>query len=107
MLDKSFWSHTSKLQAVSDKLHTLVPSSGSVEKPRKNRALEKYRNATNCYYDLYNNGLCNRSAQFRQVFGIASSHFGSYRFGYSDHLYALVEDKMEEIVLSAAAEQIK
>ena len=57
--DISYWNNKGKYQTLSDKLSGLIPDSGSVKNTSKNRKLEKYRKACNCYYDLYNNGLCN------------------------------------------------
>ncbi len=106
----SFWNNNSPLQSVADALNDLVPAEGSVAEPRKNKALEKFRVASNCYYDLYNNGLCNRAAQFARVFGITSSNYKEPWRGYgrfSATLYTLVEAEMEKIVIAAAAEQLK
>jgi len=103
----TYWNHSGKHEHLADELRKLIPLEGSVANPRKNPALEKFRKASNCYYDLYNNGLCNRAREFYGVFGIASSH---YRLGgpysrFSDHLYAQVEAKMDEIIEAAMAEQ--
>ena len=94
---KSFWFSTSPLKSVGDALNKLVPDQGPVLDAEKNRALEKFRKATNCYHDLYNNGMGNRNAEFRQVFGFSA---------FSEEATAkAVEARMNEIVLAAAAEQ--
>jgi len=106
MLKDSYWNHRGTYQAATAELEKLIPIQGPVENPRTaNRALEKFRRASNCYYDLYNNGLCNRADEFRQVFGIASSHYrwGDYRF--FEELYAATERKLDRIVEAAAREQ--
>lgn len=54
-MSNTFWDGDSDLQDVADALATLIPPTGAVENPKKNKALEKFRRATNCYYDLYNN----------------------------------------------------
>ena len=74
-LKNTYWGNQGKYQKSTKKLHKRTPPRGSVNQPRKNRWLEKFRKATNCYYDLYNNGLCNRANEFRLVFGIASSKY--------------------------------
>lgn len=104
-MEQSYWNSNGQYQKYSEELANMVPISGSVAEPRKNRALEMYRKAANCYYDLYNNGLCNRASQFRTVFGIPSSHYGNYKDGFSKRLYEQLEEKMSEIILAAAKEQ--
>jgi hypothetical protein len=104
-MDKTYWNNSGKYMPTADALHTLVPAEGSVKEPRKNPKLERFRKAVNCYYDLYNNGLCNRVAEFRQVFGIQSSR---YKISYGDYgatLYMRVEECMNQIIIEAAAEQ--
>jgi hypothetical protein len=102
---QTYWNHNGKFEDLANKLQKLIPDSGAVPSPRKNVALEKYRKAVNCYYDLYNNGLCNRARLFASVFGVASGRYGSYRLGFSPSLYAQVEEKMNSIVLAAGKEQ--
>ena len=50
---QSFWNNDSDLQDIADQLVLMVPDMGPVEQPRKNKALERFRRASNCYYDLY------------------------------------------------------
>lgn len=91
-----------------EELEALIPSEGEVDEPRKNKALEKFRKACNCYYDHYNNGLCNRASEFREVFGIASTKYKEKVGRYSsfvDELYDRVETVMDEIILNAVKEQ--
>jgi hypothetical protein len=105
MMSTSYWNGTGLYNATSDQLHKLIPTEGSVANPRKNAALERFRKASNCYYDLYNNGLCNRAAEFRKVFGIQPSRYKIGYGDYSDHLYLQVEMCMNEIIMAAAREQ--
>lgn len=104
-MSNTYWSSNGKFQATADKLMAMIPGEGSVAEPRKNVKLELFRKAVNCYYDLYNNGLCNRAPMFRTVFGIPSSYYGSYRNGYGAQLYVMTEIKLNEIIEAAAAEQ--
>lgn len=101
----TYWNNNGKYNAVADLLRNRIPDIGSVENPRKNPALEKFRKASNAYYDLYNNGMGNRNALFRSVFKLSPSHYGSIRDGYNALLYKLVEERMDVIVLDAAKEQ--
>lgn len=91
----SYWNHTGPLQHLSERLEKLVPQSGSVKDPKKNPALEKFRKASNGYYDLYNNGLCNRAAEFRSAFG----------FSGTTATASQVEDRLNIIIIKAAKEQ--
>jgi hypothetical protein len=103
-MSNTYWSNNGKFQTTADALQALIPDEGDI-KGNKNKALERFRKAVNCYYDLYNNGLCNRARSFAAVYGIGASSYGSYGRGYSPRLYARVEDKLNEIIVAAAAEQ--
>lgn len=108
-MSNTYWNNKGKHKEFVTLLQKLITSEGSVVEPKKNPALERFRIASNCYYDLYNNGLCNRAAEFRKVFKLAASR---YRFkdvrGYwhfTDELYRLVEAKMDRIISDAVHEQ--
>lgn len=62
----SYWNNRGRYKDYADKLNKLIPSSGPC--PEGSPALDRYRIACNCYYDLFNNGLWNRAAEFRAVF---------------------------------------
>jgi hypothetical protein len=110
-MKNTYWNSNGKFQAFAEHLRTLVPIEGEVPNKRKNPALEKFRKASNCYYDLYNNGLWNRAREFYGVFKIAS---GNYKYlsgrmygpSFMEELYVEVEAKMDEIVLAAMDEQV-
>ena len=104
----TYWNNNGIHEELVDRLKVLVPASGAVMHPRKNKALEKFRKATNCYYDLYNNGLGNRINQFRSVMGFAASPFKQSWRGYGcfdQTLYIKTEQAINEIILEAAKEQ--
>lgn len=108
MSDKqnTYWNGNGKYHALGNKLREMIPDEGQVPNPRKNRKLEKFRKAVNCYYDLYNNGLINRASQFSKVFGISARQYrytGSWR--YMDCLYDETEKAMDQILIEAAIEQ--
>lgn len=103
MAQASYWGGNGTHQELSDKLAELIPIQGEVNEPRKNKALEKFRRASNCYYDLFNNGLCNRAAEFRRVFGFGGTSIVKNR--YADYAVVGLERKMDEIILAAAKEQ--
>ena len=107
-MKNTYWNNNGKYEDFAQKLNDLVPDEGEVPNKRKNPALEKFRKASNCYYDLYNNGLWNRAREFYGVFKIASGNFKylpGARKMFMDELYELTEQKMDEIVLAAAEEQ--
>lgn len=101
----SYWDKTGKYEDLYHALWELVPGSGSVREPKKNPALEKLRKASNCYYDLFNNGLCNRAREFYHVFGFSGKEIVRTRFRKGTHDMDLLEYRMDEIVLNAAKEQ--
>lgn len=106
-MENTYWTHNGKHQQLATQLEALIPDSGAVDQPRKNRHLEKFRRAANCYYDLYNNGLFNHASEFRRVFGIPSKHYKLYGCGeYLQSLYVKTEAAMDEIILLAAMEQL-
>lgn len=104
-----YWNRTGRYENAAKALHEMIPASGPVLNPRANPMLERFRKAVNCYYDLYNNGLCNRAASFSRLFGLKVSEyrFRRLRGGWhiDQHLYAAVEPRMDAIVRAAADEQ--
>lgn len=103
-MDGTYWDGEGKHQDLADKLKKLIPISGSVDSPHTNRALEKFRKASNCYYDLFNNGLCNRAAEFRRVFGFGGTSIAE-RYSNTDPKMIQLEMMMDSIILAAAEEQ--
>jgi hypothetical protein len=98
---RTYWNKTGKYQALYNTLSLLIPSEGSVPNAKDNPALEKLRKASNCYYDLFNNGLCNRATEFRKVFGFGGVWIAKEGFPRC----AKLEGKMDEIILNASKEQ--
>lgn len=109
MNTNSYWNDTGKFQQAANAIRELVPVVGSVTNPAKNKALEKFRKASNVYYDLYNNGLCNCARQFK-IFGIgcASSVCDNRRgmyYEFSQLTLVEIEQAMDTIVAEAYQEQ--
>jgi len=103
-----YWNKNGKFQTVAMQLEAMIPMEGAVKNPKKNRQLEHFRKAVNCYYDLYNNGLMNRAQSFAKVFGISSGEyklFSNGRSEFADCLYEDTEKAMNSIVYAAAVEQ--
>jgi hypothetical protein len=65
----SYWCNNGRFQTVGDTIKKFIPVSGPCGKNQPK--LEALRKAINCYYDLFNNGLCNRAREFRSVFGFS------------------------------------
>ena len=104
-MKQTYWNSNGRYQATADVLQRLIPAEGSVAEPRKNPALERFRKACNCYYDLYNNGLCNRAREFARVF-FASSQYKTLQYGrFLDSMYTRTEACMDQIIEAAAREQ--
>lgn len=103
-MEPTYWNDHGKYQTAADALSKLIPTEGPVLNPADSPALEKFRQASNCYYDVYNNGLCNRAKEFRRVFG-----FGGMLIPRSDFkdaaAIAKLDAAMDAIVAAAAVEQ--
>ena len=99
------WGINSGFKHLQEELDCLVPFQGMCENPRtKNKYLEKYRQASNAAYDLFNNGLCNRKPLFKKIFGFAPNT----RYA-SSVSWKQWEERVEEIftpiMIAAAKEQ--
>lgn len=93
----TYWNNKGRYQVESKVLEGLIPKSGKIEdKP----ALERYRVACNCYYDYYNNALCNRAEEFKTVFGFN----GKRKPMFQPTDLAQLEAAMDQIVLAAYRE---
>lgn len=104
-MDKTYWGGNGTHQDISTALLDLVPSEGPI-KGRKNAALERFRKASNAYYDIFNNGGCNRPALIRAIFGLGISSYIN-RNGNLNwvEVTKIVEPIMDSIILAAAEEQ--
>ena len=105
---KNPWGVNQGFSHLNNNLNDLLPFEGRCEFPNsKNKALDKFRRAQNAAYDLFNNGLGNKRALFKSIFG--------WSVGVRDTSYAtkmqwsMWEDRVEEvltpIMLEAAKEQ--
>lgn len=102
----TYWNHEGRHQAAVVQLNKLIPVEGSVPSAQgKNKALEKFRIASNCYYDLYNNGLCNRARSFARIFGFAANNYRNTDGKLSDVVYEKAEYAIDKIIEAAAKEQ--
>lgn len=109
-MENTYWNHTGTHSELNAKLEKLIPMSGSVANPYKNKALEKFRKASNAYYDVFNNGGCNRGRAIGKYFeGVMFyiSHYRRTNFGNINwnRIHAITEPAMDAIILEAAKEQ--
>lgn len=98
----TYWADKGKYPQTLEALQTLVPEAGEVKDAENKPALEQFRIASNCYYDLYNNGLCNRGDEFEEVFGFAGP---DYHDELTQEVVDRTEDAMNRIIVAAAQEQ--
>lgn len=108
--ENSYWDNTGKFQTLVIELNKLVPTSGAVDSPRgANRRLEKFRVASNAYYDIFNNGGMNRGGLIRRIFGLCARDYREHtRYGIHyrwKHALSKTEPVMDKIILEAAVEQ--
>ena len=109
-MNKTYWTGQGRYQEHADVLEKLLPMSGEVyDAQGANKHLDAYRRAVNCYYDLYNNGLCNRAREFSTLFkiaGVAKEINSRHANGMlSMDTQERIEDKMGLFILAAFQEQ--
>ena len=105
---KNPWGVNEGFKHLQEKLDELIPMMGRCEFPNsKNKALDKFRRASNAAYDLFNNGLGNQRALFKNIYGWS---VGVRETSYAQKMtWSHWEDRVEEvltpIILEAAKEQ--
>lgn len=106
-MEKTYWNNNGSYQDLSVALRNMIPDEGRVKEPRKNAKLDLFRRASNCYYDIFNNGGCNRRAEIRNIFDIRFSYtaYSDRNPNRWDNIHATVEPIMDKIILEAASEQ--
>jgi len=112
VMENTYWNQKGTHQNLVQALNRLVPSSGKI-KGSKNYQLERFRKASNAYYDIFNNGGGNRNGSIRGFFGFGMTSMSEmHRDGYGNQrrynwnaIHERVEPIMDQIILAAAAEQ--
>lgn len=100
----TYWENEGRHQLLADRLQKLIPLEGACpDAEGRNRHLDRFRRAANCYYDLYNNGLCNRADEFFTLFGFGAGP-NAKKIG-NDEFEFKVDALMDAFVLTAAKEQ--
>jgi hypothetical protein len=108
----TYWNEQGTYQTIAEALQGLVPAIGEVpEGKTTNKALERFRRAQNCYYDLYNNGLGNRAREFSTLFripGVPREIKQNYHYNFlvSSLTEGAIENKMDGFILDAHREQL-
>lgn len=100
--ENTYWCNKGEHQETNEALRKFIPMSGEVDNAENNPLLEQFRLASNCYYDLYNNGLCNRADEFREIFGFDGPEYGD---DLTKEIVDQVEAALNRIIISAAKEQ--
>lgn len=104
-MDNTYWNNNGTYETACRVLEAYIPDEGSAVAARKNPKLEVFRKASNCYYDLFNNGLCNRAAEFNRVFKIRKSAVVDFDGKIKGRALHMLEQRMDKIILEAAMEQ--
>ena len=104
------WGLNSGFEKLNEALSELVPLQGKCDFPRsKNKNLERFRIASNLIYDLFNNALGNRRAEFRQFFGFMPLPGNGAQYNIFGKRWEEIEDLIEpiltDIMVKAAFEQ--
>lgn len=98
----------SDIEYITDQLDDLIPYCGACEFPRsKNKALDKYRRATNAIHDFFYNDLRRHRVGFVRIFGDAP-YVDSYKYFSSvswRQWEEMIEPKFRQIIMDAAEEQ--
>lgn len=95
---QSYWCGKGRLQRIYDRITPFIPASGPC--PPELPKTEKLRVAANAYYDFFNNGCCNRAADFRKVFGFG----GRKADGYAQDVNGRLNAVMDNLIIDAALE---
>ena len=96
-----------QFQSESDALYKLLPPKGKVY---NNPTLERYRIACNNYYDIFNNGACNRGRSIGKMFpGVVAEIKGAYQRRQTpnwDGIIMYVDPIMDKIIEAAAKKNL-
>jgi hypothetical protein len=66
--EDTYWNSRGRYQDKASKLEALIPIMGEVENAEQRPELERFRTASNAYYDLFNNGGWNRQSDIKKFF---------------------------------------
>ena len=66
--EDTYWNHRGRYTNLANKLDKLLPRMGEVENAKQRPELERFRAASNAYYDLFNNGGYNMQSEIEKLF---------------------------------------
>lgn len=100
----SYWNKNGTYQSLVELLNERVPAMGACSDPTgRNKALDRFRRASNCYHDLFNNAGMNRAAGIARFFGAGTAALA--RRGLWGDVYKRTESRMDQLIIEAAREQ--
>tara|TARA_R100001460_G_C3469048_1_gene166926 strand:- start:45 stop:371 length:327 start_codon:yes stop_codon:yes gene_type:complete len=101
-MKNNYWYGTGTHEKLSSELDELLPIAGSVDNPKQNPKLERYRKMNNAYHDLYCNGGGNPSSKTAYYFPKTITHA---RYDDWESCYAITEPLMDKAIILASKEQ--
>ena len=99
---KCYWHYSGTYEKEGEKLDALIPVGGSVDSPKQNPKLERYRKMVNAYSDLYQNGGWNPCRKTAYYFPKAI--YWANRNNW-DECFKITEPIMDKAILLASKEQ--
>lgn len=110
-MTNTYWNNTGTYENTLKVLHDLIDEKfnfDTVRMPRsakgqENYHLERLRKAKNVYYRFHNDG--DGGVKFYHAFGFGANEFKMWDGYYSTSIYKHIDDAMDKLIESAAAEQ--
>jgi len=99
-MSNTYWNGNGTYQSIADKLEKLVPATG----PAECKHIDRFRQAANAYYDIYNNGggnSVNRKVAYYFP-GVMTVINRNYRNIDWDAVEEITESKMDAIIEKVA-----
>lgn len=111
-IETTYWGNRGSYPVLAGTLQQLIPVQGEVDNSDQNPSLELFRVAQNFYYDIYNNGLCNKEVledasgrTFISIFMVRPAKYYIHSGDFELEFYQKVEAVMDQIILAAGKEQ--
>jgi len=101
LTEGNYWSSRGRYQSLADKLAELIPVMGEIENAEQRPELELFRLAQNCYYDIFNNGVCNYEEEIWEMFRVTPKDADIE--SDDENLFKRTEPVMDSIILDAYA----
>ena len=106
MLANTYWKHNGKYHTLALALHKMLPVEGQIVDREKYPLLERFRIASNIYYDFHSNKLAYMRKEFRQIFSMNPDNLRKLPNStkYIPAVYSYIEATMDLIIVDAAHE---